>query len=446
MLPMNKSPGIRKWLARFVVAAALILLVLLAVVHQLRVPPISVGKPLPPGKVQPQLVNVWDEAVLLAPDGSLWARGGIYSSLKLLITQLAASEVPRRVGLDSDWMQVAGGSKHTVALKSDGSLWAWGTNSEGQMGRPDLTHQYGAPARIGTETNWCQICCGISHSLALKKDGSLWAWGWNRFGQLGDGTTNNLSVPTMIGQDRDWRTVAASAVVSYAIKSNGTLWAWGQGGRNNMAPVQIGFDTNWLSISAADYALLALKTDGTLWLHVRDVPIGPSFIVSDPPEHLTQIGQDNDWIAAYATGFAYFARKGDGSWWVCGQNRTGQLGVGTNMDARLSLQRLSFEFDPWAFAPGVGTTLLLGRDGKLWTWGRRVGWQRPGARRQKIDSFLFPLVKRFPSLRFLIKSDIDREPHLLWELPPEVRRSLGTGRNGVTNNLTASHPADASHE
>jgi alpha-tubulin suppressor-like RCC1 family protein len=115
----------------------------------------------------------------------------------------------------------------------------------------------------------------------------------------------------------------------------------------------------------------------------------------------------------------------DGSWWVCGRNNAEQFVVGRTLTKVDSPQRLPFHFEPWAFAPGEGTTLLLSRDGKLWTWGRRLGANRSGVR-HRIESFLVPVVRRFPSLHFVFKSDIDETPFLLWELPPEVRRSLGT--------------------
>ncbi len=196
----------RNWFTRCAMAAVLILIVLLAVVHQLRGPVIRMGKALPPGKVMPQLANGCDTGVLLAPDGSLWAWG----EMTFLIDPLqhpAISQVPQRIGSDSDWSQVAAGIKHIVALKTDGSLWAWGWNDDGQLGQTNLTNHFETPTRIGSETNWTQISSDNFHSLALKNDGSLWAWGQNRWAQLGDGSTNNKSVPTKIGTDRDWRTI-----------------------------------------------------------------------------------------------------------------------------------------------------------------------------------------------------------------------------------------------
>jgi alpha-tubulin suppressor-like RCC1 family protein len=439
MSPMNKSSGMRKWLTCITVAAALILIALL-VVPQHHPVGIQMGQPLPPGRVRPQLVNGYDSAMLLAPDGSLWAWGGTMLNLRSVFPQPTISQVPLRVGSDSDWTQVSGGWLHTVALKNDGSLWAWGQNLEGEVGQGNFTNRYGAPTRIGTESNWTQICAGVAHSLALKNDGSLWAWGLNGDGQLGDGTTNSRSVPTMIGTDRDWRIIAACDNTSFALKSNGTLWYWGLVGTNNdLAPKQIGSGTNWLAISAFDVSFVALKTDGTLWQESLTANLVAPDFVSALADNVTQIGRDSDWSKVYAGELSFYARKKDGSWWVCGQNIDGQLGLGLSILALPSPQHLPFGFEPWAFGPGNGTTLLLGKDGKLWTWGKRLGAGKPSATRQKILSFLTPLVWVFPALGLPFRSDIDQTPHLLWELPPEVRRALGTKPKGSTNNLTTGH-------
>ncbi len=388
----------KKWLTRCAVPAVLVLIALLAVVRQPNAPGIQMGRPLPPGKVTPQLANAGDAALLLAPDGSLWAWGGTFDGITNLFPHLAISPVPRRIGLDSDWTQLAGNASHAVALKNDGSLWAWGRNESGQVGQGNFTNGYGTPTRVGAETNWTQICAGGDQSLALRSDGSLWAWGMNKNGQLGDSTTNNRSVPTMIGTDRDWQTITADYFNSFALKSNGAIWAWGYGrSSNDLAPKQIGPDTNWQSISAHSYTLLALKMDGTLWW--RSGPNAPQVattFVSGSTATFTKIGRDSDWAEIYAGWNSLFARKKDGSWWVCGQNFQGQLGLGTNITAVPLPQRLPFSFEPWAFAPGSGTTLMVGKDGKLWTWGVRLGVDRPSAARQKFRGLRFPGSEALP--------------------------------------------------
>jgi alpha-tubulin suppressor-like RCC1 family protein len=271
-----------------------------------------------------------------------------------------------------------------------------------------LTNHFVMPTRIGKETNWTNICAGCYHILALKNDGSLWAWGYNNFGQLGDGTTMSRSVPTIIGTDRDWRTTAVAMFASFALKTNGTLWSWGHGQSNNcLGPTQVGSDTDWLAISACDRAtLLALKTDGGLFSMAyrgdRDAftPV------------LTQIGRDTDWVEIYAGPGAFWGRKRNGS----GRARVESPPKrGLYVPSPPSMP-LPLSFDPWAFAPGSRTSLLLSKDGKLWTWGARMGAS---------------------------ESTNDQTPHLLWELPPEVRRSLGTGAKGTTSDGTKTQSPNA---
>ena len=409
-------------------AAGLILLVLLLAVHQLNGPGIWNGHPLPPGKVKPQLVNDRLCAILLAPDGSLWAWGGTPQwnfPVSSRPQDVTFSEVPRRIGSDSNWRQVAFCQDLTLALKDDGSLWAWHFNQ-----------LYGAPTRIGTETNWSQLCAADGNNLALKNDGSLWTW------------PSDSSAPAMVGTDRDWRTIAVVGAASLALKSYGTLWGWGRfDGSNYRVPRPIAAGTNWLAISANGSFILALKTDGTLWTSGSNVSRVPSLPFTGLSTNFIQLGPDKDWAEIFAgEDCSFFALKKDGSWWGCGQNLFGQLGLGTNITAVASPQRLPFELNPWAFAPGVQATLCLGKDGKLWTWGKRLGLGQPSAKRLRFEAFVAPAVNRFPTLGFLIKSDIDYAPHLLWELPPEVRRALGTGSKDSTNISTTAHPAGASHE
>ncbi len=95
---------------------------------------------------------------------------------------------PIRIGSTTDWKEVTAGSDHSVALKLDGSLWAWGNNFEGQLGDGTTGPKY-SPVRIDPATDWKEVTAGYFHTFALKTDGSLWAWGSNGYGQLGDGWT-----------------------------------------------------------------------------------------------------------------------------------------------------------------------------------------------------------------------------------------------------------------
>ena len=175
--------------------------------------------------------------------------------------------------------KIAAGWDHTVMVKADGSLWAWGWNQSGQLGDGSPTNRLPAfdnfvPVRIGPENSWTSIATGYFHTVALKSDGSLWAWGNNQYGSLGDGTTTNRLTPVRIGTDTDWISVAAGYDYTTALKSDGTVWSWGHNNfgqlgdgttTDRLAPVRIGIDNRWRAIASGDVHTVALKSDGTLW-------------------------------------------------------------------------------------------------------------------------------------------------------------------------------------
>ncbi len=122
--------------------------------------------------------------------------------------------------------QISTGSNYSLAIRADGTLWAWGLNFFGRLG-DGTTFSKSSPVRIGTESNWKTVSTGNYHSLAVKADGTLWAWGENEHGQLGDGTTIDKISPVRIGTGNNWKTISAGDGYSLAIKTDGTLWAWG---------------------------------------------------------------------------------------------------------------------------------------------------------------------------------------------------------------------------
>jgi alpha-tubulin suppressor-like RCC1 family protein len=403
------------------VATVFLLLALLVIKYEWRPAGVWVGKPLPSGKVRPQIINVEGigAAWLLAPDGSLWHWGFSPNiSASSMTNHLSpATTVPDRVGSDRGWLKVAHENCSALGLKNDGTLWQWGFN---QQSGTDFKIT-STPIRIGADADWASVAVGMTHFLALKNDGSLWAWGQNDKSQLGDGTTGSKLNPTRIGTDNDWRSIAAgSCRASFALKTNGTLWAWGEiSGKCEPVPSQISLDTNWLAIAAGFDELFALKPDGTLWRRV--IPsYTPSAAVAVTgsykldlhrsetglvPGRLTQAGTDNDWTEIYATGLRYFARKRDGSWWVWG------FVDGTNT---VSPQRVPFDFEPWAYSPGARTTLVLMRDGGLWSSGQRIG-----AKRTLFQS----VAARFIPGMANANTTQDKLPVRIWELPAGIGQS-----------------------
>ncbi len=163
--------------------------------------------------------------------------------------------------------RLAAGADHSLLIGSDGSLWAWGSNSSGQLGDGTTTARTTpTPILTGVAT----LAAGSYHTLALKTDGSLWAWGYNYYGQLGDGTTTNRSTPTQVLTGV--AAIAAGGDHTLALKTDGSLWAWGANGygqlgdgttTNRSTPKQV--LTGVAAIAAGGDHTLALKTDGSLW-------------------------------------------------------------------------------------------------------------------------------------------------------------------------------------
>jgi len=133
-----------------------------------------------------------------------------------------------KLGSDT-WISAAAGGDSSVGVKADGTLWVWGRNNSGQLGSGTTdSDPHSTPIQLGTDTDWTTVSAGWAHIIAIKSDGTLWAFGLNDKGQGGQDDDLPLYLtPTQIGTDTDWSTIACGASNGFAIKDNGTLWGWG---------------------------------------------------------------------------------------------------------------------------------------------------------------------------------------------------------------------------
>ncbi|RXM63232.1 hypothetical protein BOQ60_18005 [Chryseobacterium sp. CH1] len=162
-----------------------------------------------------------------------------------------------QIGTATDWKSIASGSEHTFAIKANGTLWSWGSNSNGDLGDGTTVYKI-SPVQVGTDTNWKSVDGGRDHSIGLKTDGTLWAWGANNNGQLGDGTSENKFIPTQVGTETSWQSVHASFMgSSFAVKTDGTLWAWGDNLYGQLGDGTIASTSLPLLIGAADKQIAA---------------------------------------------------------------------------------------------------------------------------------------------------------------------------------------------
>jgi alpha-tubulin suppressor-like RCC1 family protein len=320
----------------------------------------------------------------LKSDGTLWAWGDNYLG-ELGDGGTTNQSSPEQIGIDKKWVSISGGYEFTIALKSDGTLWAWGNNVSGQLGHASSeTCSYfsypcsKSPEQIGSDDKWISVVTGgYEFTIALKSDGTLWAWGENEGGQLGDGTTNPSYVPKQIGSDHNWVSIAAGSMHTVALKSDGTLWAWGSNASGQLGdgttndsyvPKQIGTDNKWVTIAAREYQTLALKSDGTLWAW-GDNEGGQLGDGGTTEQHSpVQIGMDENWVSVAAGYYHTIALKSDGTLWAWGWNNYGQLGDGTTNPSYVPKQ-IGTEKKWVAIAAGESHTVALRSDGKLWAWG-----------------------------------------------------------------------------
>ena len=263
---------------------------------------------------------------------------------------------------------IVGGLYYSLALEGgDGSLWAWGYNDYGQLGDGTTMDQH-TPVFIGS--GYSDVSAEYFHVLALKSNGSLWAWGYNDYGQLGDGTTTNRLVPTFI--DSGYIAVSAGHGHSLALKSDGSLWAWGHNNYGQLGdgtttdrhtPVFIG--SGYSAIAVGSIHNLALKNDGSLWAwgFNSDGRLGDGTTVNKLEP--TLIG--NGYSAIAAGGKHSLALKSDGSLWAWGDNYYNQLGDGTN-DESVSPRFIETGYS--AIAAGNYYSLALKNDSTLWAWGQ----------------------------------------------------------------------------
>ena len=268
--------------------------------------------------------------------------------------------------------KIAAGQYYSLAVKTDGTLWGWGGNSFGQLGDGTTINRH-LPVQIGT--GFSDIAAFYRHSLALKSDGTLWAWGDNWRGTLGDGTTTDRHSPVQIGTG--FSKIAAGGNHSLALKSDGTLWAWGYNYYGQLgdgtttdrySPVQIG--TGFSKIAAGFSHSLALNSDGTLWAW-GDNPNGQLGDGTTTDRYFpVQIGTGFSDLAAGA--FHSLAIKSDGNLWAWGHNDRGQLGDGTTTDRHSPVQ-IGNGFSK--IDASWGHSLALKSDGTLWAWGENPAGQ-----------------------------------------------------------------------
>jgi len=340
--------------------------------------------------------------VALKLDGTVWAWGSNgRGELGDGTTTNRATPV-QVIGL-TGVTAIAAGGYHTVALKSDGTVWAWGLNSSGQLGATteDICRTAtdepcsSTPVQVIGLTEVTAIAAGSSHTVTLKSDGTVWAWGPNRFGQLGAETTETCtdpwggsylcsSTPVQVNGLTDVTTIAAGYSYTVALRLDGTVWAWGLNSSGQLGaettetctsplgssypcsstPVQVNGIANVTAIAAGDAHTAALKTDSTVWEWPWESSLSGPVQVSG----LTEV------IGIAEGGQHSIALKSNGTVWMWGYNINDPIGDGTRRISSVPVQ-VSDLVDITAITAGYWFSIALKSDDTIWGWGDNYSGQ-----------------------------------------------------------------------
>jgi alpha-tubulin suppressor-like RCC1 family protein len=350
-----------------------------------------------------RVLSIWGGArhsIVLKSDGTVWDWGMNWSGKLGDNTTSVFSDPPNYAGGSNDRftpiqvhgqgnvgylnsiVAIMGGESHNFALKSDGSVWAWGWNAMGQLGDETFTDSY-TPVQVSGLNSVIALGGRAYHSLALRSDGTVWTWGWNGGGQLADGTTTNGNIPVQVGGLSGVLKVTGGYKHSLALMSDHTLRSWGTNTagqlgngyyNNSSVPVQVSILSNAIQMSAGWNHNVALKSDGTVWTWGENTngELGnDSTTNSNVP---IQVGGLSNMIAVSGGDFHSAALKSDGTVWTWGWNRDGQLGDGTNAERHTPVQVKGLS-NIIAIAARDHHNLALKSDGTVWAWGWNINGQ-----------------------------------------------------------------------
>lgn len=283
-------------------------------------------------------------------------------------------------GGTEEWSSLAAGALHSCAVRGDGTLWCWGRNNRGQLGLGDDDSR-NKPTRVGDGANWQLVTGGSDHSCGLQRDGTLWCWGHNAFGQLGTGGTTASASPVEIpsgSETHKWSAVTAGDNHTCALREEGSLWCWGVNsyGRlgngtveSALSPLRIGSATNWTQVSAGSLHTCGVQSDGGVWCWGANYSyeLGMNGSTSDPVLAPTRLSGNATWsevVAGTGGTCAVTSARGLSCWGDVGQSEPDPAPVA--IDGTTAWDRVAL---------GFGWVCATRTDGSLWCWGQGVGGQ-----------------------------------------------------------------------
>ena len=313
-------------------------------------------------------------------DGTLYAWGDNQSGQLGLGKNITERNTPTRIGSNNDWVTVAAGNDYSLGIRTDGSLWSWGDNFSGQLGLSDHTYRT-MPVRVGSFTDWVMVSAGYDHSLGIRANGWLYAWGNNYHGALGLGDSIDRVKPERIGSADNWIAVSAGTYSSLAIQADGTLWAWGSNDNGQLGlgdntdrniPSRVGSADDWVTISSSPwFHSLGIRASGqnTLWAWGNNTfgQLGLGDNGYNTDRNTPAPLNASHWNTI-ATGDNDSFAINNGALFAWGLHDYGRLGLGETTDKNTPTQVGTWS-DWLTIAAGTLHTLGIRSDGTLWAWG-----------------------------------------------------------------------------
>jgi alpha-tubulin suppressor-like RCC1 family protein len=338
-------------------------------------------------KIRAQAVNGFGPGRLTEFDtGNLIYAGaelysfGINSSRELGLGDGNNRSSPSQVGALTTWDNVSAGGSHSMAITTGGQLYAWGAGGQGRLGINSSPAYRLSPVQVGALTDWWYVFAGKDSTSATKLNGTLWGWGNNGTGVIGDNTIIDKSSPIQVGALTNWEELSNSVVSNNfvaAVKTDGTMWSWGVNTNGQLgdgtvvrrsSPVQIGALTTWAQVSANGASCFAVKTDNTFWSWGLNTDgqlgQGNKTARSSP----VQVGALSNWSKVSAGTNFFVGVKTDGTIWSCGKGGGGKLGDNTTIDKSSPIQIGALT--NWSKSTcGSAHTVAIKTDGNMWSWG-----------------------------------------------------------------------------
>jgi alpha-tubulin suppressor-like RCC1 family protein len=338
----------------------------------------------------------------LRDDGSLWCWGNRYSGALGTgddVADCSASNpatchitTPAPV-TGSGWDTISAGGGHTCALRNGGELWCWGSNSYGAAGDGGTEHVR-VPTRLGADSDWTLVAAGYWHSCALRGTGSLWCWGTDGCGESGSGVGGGtVPTPTQVGLDADWQHVAAGQRHTCGVRQGGTLWCWGYNAYgeigdgsidtqppgeydplnvSKLVPTQA-IGTGYVKAALGEVHTCAIRDDGSLWCWGSNrvgqlgVDVPGDDAVEPTPQ---QVGNATTWADVVAGGSSTCGHRTDGTVWCWGENTSGQIGIGeVDFDEPVDRPTQVGTFADWGQVSMISSGVCGVRGDAIWCWG-----------------------------------------------------------------------------